>query len=313
MARVVILTDRMPGDLDWKGDVVWQIVRSLAESQHDVQVFTTEDPDQVPFSHPRMNVARPANSWGVETLLKWTQAILSFKPDVIHTFALKPQKRWSWLSIFPILSGTAQLLPVTRVCTFFEPQDFNNVNSSLNTWYLHSQHWTVFTSATEFEARKRFCGRIDVVPWGEVWLPDHLEAPADHFAFVPSPVSEWTNPEHGLVMLADWLRRSDGLCAFINGGLGSLRLAERRKAWSRLAEVSAQVRMLEPLNFTQLGRYIGGAQKLWLACEPRTSWRMCLSLQVAQQLAIPTVGAPEVVGSSKSGSTANFLSRLYCS
>ncbi len=66
MARVLVFTDRTPDDDDWKGAFAWGLIRALAESQHQVLVLTTAEPELIGVSHPRLTVGRPAPNWGAQ-------------------------------------------------------------------------------------------------------------------------------------------------------------------------------------------------------------------------------------------------------
>ena len=61
MARVLVLTDRASDDGGWKGALIWQIIQSLAESQHEVLVATPLAAERVPLTHARLTVTSALN------------------------------------------------------------------------------------------------------------------------------------------------------------------------------------------------------------------------------------------------------------
>jgi hypothetical protein len=86
LARLAVFTDRLPNDPSWKGAYTWEIIRGLAESQHEVLVFTTHDPEQIPLTHPRLTVARPAPAFTVDSLPRWSQRVITLPPEFIQKF-----------------------------------------------------------------------------------------------------------------------------------------------------------------------------------------------------------------------------------
>lgn len=316
MAKVAVLTDRLPNDPSWKGAYTWEIIRQLAESQHEVRVFMTDDPDQIPFTHSRLTLARPAWSFGAERLPKWAQALIAFQPNVIHTFALKPSSAWPSLTVWPYLDAVCKVLPgaVKRVATLFDSEDFSPSHPA-KVWYDGSYGWTVFSAEAEVRARRVFNGRVDCVP-----LEDLVPAGSEDFesfeergyTFIPAPVSEWTHRQHGLLQLADHLTRHPDTTAQINGGWGDLPLSERRRGWATLSEVSSRVRLLEPQSLERFTARARAASRIWIEGVPHDSWRFLISVKLAQFLSKELVGEG-TASPLVSGSTANSLSRLYLS
>lgn len=327
MARLAILTDRLPRDPSWKGAVVWQIIRHLAESQHEVAVFTTESPEQISFTHSRLTVARPAPSFGVERLPRFAQALISYRPEVIHTFAVKRSSLWPSLTLWPYLDAVCRVLPgVRRVTTMFEAEDFAATGAA-ELWYQGSDQWTVFSPSDESRARARFAGRIEVAPLEEMAAISPVLGPSavdvlegdgfdtgfeDVFTLVPAPVSEWPDPRRGVERLAAYLLENAHAVAHINGGWGELTMSERRHNWSVLGEAAARVRLLEPLDLERACERVRAARTVWTTGLAPDSWRHLLSQRLAEAAGKELIGAAPVHALPQ-GSTANFLSRLYVS
>ena len=320
MARLAVLTDRLPDDPSWKGAYTWEIIRALSESQHEVVVFTPEDPERIAFTHPRLTVARPAPNWNAERLPRWAQALIQLRPEVIHTFALKPSTLWPALSVWPYLEALCKVLPgVVRVSTMFEPEDFKSAAA----WHAGAQRWTVFSQAHAAAARRVYAGPVEVAPFESLNLsrvsdPDPADlgaeiAPPEHGSvLVPAPISEWRDPRLGLYRLADHLQARPGLNAWINGGWGELSLNERRAGWQSLQPVAARVRLLEAQTLAGFVTRAATAGSLWLESLPLDSWRFLMSAQIGQQLGKERIGESRLPLGPAS-STANFLSRIYLS
>lgn len=312
MARLAVLTDRLPGDRDLKGAYAWEIIRALAESQHEVTVFTTHDPERIDVSHPRLNVARPANAFTVDKMPRWTQALLTCRPEVIHTFAPAARTAWPKFTVWPYLDAVCRVLPgMKRVSTMFDAQDFAATNPA-HAWHLGSDTWTLFAPAQESAARSVFQGRIEVVPLDEPLALERDEDGERGFTFVPAPVSEWARPLASLARLAQYLRENPGTNVVVNGGWGDLPLSQRRQGWALMMDVATRVRLLESLPLARFHAHVARAASVWVeGLDPR-SWRRLVSERTAQNLGKPLIGSP-LATPELDGSTVNFISRLYLS
>lgn len=308
MARVLVLTDRHPLDPDWKGAVAWKLILALSEAQHQVLVLTTLNPDSISITHPRLTIARPAKTWDARQLPKFLQGILLFKPEVIHTFALKPSRLWKTLTVWPYLHGACRVLPgLKRYSTVFETGDLPEGDPSW-AWHLGSRRTVVFS-----EEQKRSLENLNRS--AEV-SPLELEAPAgiktappeDPYVLVPAPVGEWTHPQRDLLLLTRYLEDHPGTHARVAGGWGDWPASSRRIAWSKMMAIAPRLHLLEPLTLPQLMSEAAGAETLW--CEPLDpdSWRGLLAAELARALNVPKRGGRPAL---PPGSSTNFLSRLF--
>jgi hypothetical protein len=269
-------------------------------------VFTTEDPEKISVVHPRLTVARPAPSWGVERLPRFAQALIQFRPEVIHTFALKPTRLWPKLTLWPYLEALCQVLPgVRRVSTFFDAEDFTALD-----WHRAADRWTVFSTAASEIARAHFAGPIEHVPVDEVLATESSAHEGERgFLFVPAPVSEWPEPEVQLLRLAETLHRNPEMKAWINGGWGDWGTSQRRQGWQRLSSVRERVRLIEAQSLSGLVERTRACSALWMESMRPESWRALLTSRLAQQFGRELIGGEAPV--LRAGSTANSLSRLY--
>lgn len=308
MAKVLVLTDRSPLDLEWKGAFGWDLIRSLAESQHQVLVLTTEDLNQIGVTHPRLTVARPAKSWGLQYLPKFIQAIFLFQPEVIFTLSPKAGPKISGLSIWPYLDAAISVLPkVQRYFALLEG-DVAVSNPSVMAWIRGSKSCVAFSGNHRQLLREVHAGEILVSPF-EMEIPDAEREPSDYsFVIVPAPVSEWRDRAKHLKSLRDFLVKHPALHAHINGGWGDLPAQEKRSAWQSLMPVADRLHLLEPLTWPQMVSQLRSSQGLWLDGIVPDSFRDIVSRFAAPQLgkSLPT-NRPAL----PSGSTANFLSRLF--
>lgn len=306
MAKLAVLTDRSPADLDWKGAYIWKAILSLAESQHEVLVLTPLDPGEIPFTHSRLTVIQPATNWRLNHLAKWLMALLQFRPEVIHTFAPDKNAQWSLLSIWPYLNSAVSLLPdVKRVCTLFETSDFDS-KPPFGTWIRGAQSWTVFTQAQADLARQIFKGEVTLAPLDSE--PASTEPDPERFLIVPAPVDQWRSPVVDLFMLADYLQIHPDTRVEIVGGWGRMSSRHRREGWEILQSVSTRIKMRDPLTLESFRERAAASSGMWLRALNPDDWTYYQSVQIAVSFGKPIFGVKPQLNV---GSTANFLSRLY--
>lgn len=308
MAKVLVLTDRTPLDHEWKGAFGWDLIRSLAESQHQVLVLTTEDLDQIHVSHPRLTVARPAKSWGLQYLPKFIQAVFMFQPEVIFTLSPKAGKNFSGLTIWPYLDAAISVMPkIQRYYALLESDDVRS-NPSALAWTRGSKSCVVFSGVHRQSLREVHNGEILVSPF-EMHIPEGEREHFDYsFVVVPAPVSEWSERGRYLQSLRDYLNSNPSLHAHVIGGWGDLPAQEKRSAWQALMPVADRLHLLEPLTWPQMVSQARSSQGFWLDGIAPDSFRDIVSrfasLQLGKSLPAHRPALP-------SGSTANFLSRLF--
>lgn len=281
MARVAVLIDRPPGCPEWKGWAAWALINALAESQHELQVFTPLDPGQIGVTHARVGVARPASSFAVKTLPNWLRALVSFRPDVIHTFAPRATGQWPKLTCWPYLEGVSSLLPgARRIATVFDEGDLQTPASS---WLRSHRRWTSFDPAVAVTTD--FAGRIDATS-GAGLLPNVAAAPIDFDdgeILVPAPVDEWRDRALALAALGGFLLEDPSRRVRIVGGWGQLPLAERRETWIALKDFTARVHLGPPLSLPDFVRDVAHARGLWREPLKAGSWRARVSALVENE------------------------------
>jgi hypothetical protein len=293
VARLLVLTDRLDSDPDWKGAVIWQTIMSLAESQHEVLVATPLSLEYIQQTHPRLTVIQPIRSWRVDQLPRLIKTILSYQPQVIHSFALQPSRTLTPLTVWPYLTGMCKALPgVRRVSTFFEVADCARRDPS----FLWHQSCSIATAFSEAH-RQTIALELDRPA---TRLPLELQslsgAPATRLV-IPAAVSEWQNPTSGLQVLRRRLEENSAVTALVIGGWGDCSPSQRKAGWSELQELGARVKMCAPLSYSDLLEELRQGGEILLDLLPPRSWRYLL---ISQLLNV-----------NAQGSTANSISRIY--
>lgn len=316
MARILAIVDRRPDDPDWKGAAAWKMIHSLAESQHEVRVLTTEDPAVIHWAHPRLTVTRPSRSWSATELPKLMQAIWSFQPEVIHSFSLRTSSLWPALSVWPWLSGLTKVLPNTRRwSTLFDSTDLQPKDATFP-WHVGGHGLTVPSRAVRETLRRSFLGTIETLPLDLDVVEPMITSPSTGtieppFALIPAPVNRWRNPWEDLRRLAEFLRQNPELKVLIVGGWGEFSPSRRKKGWLILSGVMSQVRMTDPLSLAQLLPYARTADRLWLEPLDVSSWTATVAFELARSLDKEVHALSGAPPPRTEGSAANFLSRLY--
>jgi hypothetical protein len=308
MARLVVLTDRYPDDTDWKGAFIWKLILSLAESQHEILAIVTEDPKRIPFTHPRLTIVRPAEQWRADQLPKLARSLLQFRPEILHTFALRSPKLWSPLTVWPYLDAMLAAFPQVRRClTLLDAEDFDPRNST-TVWYQGAEAITVFTSDHARKTKAAFPTiRVEQAPL-DLEIPAYRSQQNSDEVLIPAPISEWTSPDRDLSELVAELSRKPELQIKIIGGWGDRPSSEQRRGWKALAAVAGQVQMLEPQCWQGFLELASKSRSLRLRGLKQDSWRTLVAHHVADSLG-KEIDGPLL--KNLRGSTANFISRLY--
>ena len=288
MARLAVLTDRAPNDSEWKGHFAWNIILSLAESQHEVLALTTLDPASIEVAHSRLTVVRPAAGWSLLHSPKWIRALFQFRPEIVHTFSLKPTKTPKALTIWPLLESALSAMPrIRRYSTSLSNSDFAPFRG--------------IETPLELQHTSRIQDTVNSIQ-------DTEQQPNIGSVIVPGAVSEWHRPQSDLLLLNEFLLSNRETHAHVIGGWGDWTLSERRSGWKTLEEVQSQVTMGPALDFAGFVELARTSRGFWLRCFHGNSWRSLVAAHVARQLTLATWGE---VPQLNVGSSANFLSRLY--
>ncbi len=346
MARLLVFADREPGDAEWKGSVVWDTIQSLAEAHHEVLALTPLDLSLLEsVSHPRLTLAQPAPSFGLRYMGRWLRAILQFQPQIVHTFALRGDRPpdtggsmrksdmngrrefsgvWAsalrladQVSAWPAMVQSLNAFPgVQRWSTVLDERDFapfRVVRSPLELRVLGARSGSDEERAAGDESHEW----LDSLPQDLSDSTSGLVSPSDHsplfpfanYLVIPAPVSEWSRPQVDLLMLVDFLENNADIGACVVGGWGDWDLRQRRDGWNLLGALSARVHLTAPMNLDGLASLAQMSRGLWLRPLAPSSWRAIVAHRLADTFSLPTHGTP--ARSLPSGSTANFLSRLY--
>ncbi len=309
MARLLVLTDRAPNDPDWKGALTWQIILSLAESQHEVLVATPLPLESIELTHPRLTVTRPLNSWRVDQIGKLGRILITYQPEIIHTFALKTERLWPSLTVWPYAAAICKAMPrLRRFSTLFDDDDLQENDANVQ-WHKDSTAITVFSENHRLRVERALDRPTQILPLEFELGKDSL--PAGPVCLIPAPVSEWLNPLQSLLRFAKFAAGNPELSFKVIGGWGQWTGRERKEGWRLIGEVGHRVSMLEPLNFDDFRELLLGASSVWLEALDPYAWKFQLAAHLSHELNKKLYYPGSRPTSLETGSTANSLSRLY--
>ncbi len=85
MARIAFLNERLPPDDDPVSGFSYELIRSLADQQHEIRVFSTyRSGGGLPPSHPRIQILRPFHSWSWLEVPRAMPLLMEFRPEILH-------------------------------------------------------------------------------------------------------------------------------------------------------------------------------------------------------------------------------------
>lgn len=309
MSRVLVFTDRDSEDSGWKGALIWQTILGLAESQHEVMVASPLESDRAGFTHPRLTVTRPVTSWRADQIVPLTRLLFTYQPQVIQTFALKTSAFWPALSVWPYLQGLCRTMPhLQRISTLFDEDDAATADATFR-WHQSAHTVTVFSEHQRARCEQRFGRQAIVVPM-EI-TPLIAQSSPLSGVIVPAPVSEWHDPQGGLLRLARFCGEDQSLNVHILGGWGDWTARQRKQGWICLQKVAERVRFHPDFSFNEFATIAQTAERLWLEPLRQDSWRYLLATTLGakygRKMTLPGGWTPSV----NAGSTANSLARIY--
>jgi hypothetical protein len=277
MARIAFFIEEIPPTEDVIATFAWDLIRSLADQQHEIRVFSTyREGGRLPEPHPRIEILRPFKRWNVLELAKLTPLLMQFRPEILHL--IQPHKNaltgltnaMSFIpTLAPLLGG-----PVT-VASFF---DLNEKSLPRHRLLLTSADALTVANELQLEVIERALARpgrarrplVEIVPipiaaWShepgsaeievDPAAPDSdialegLRTSSENLIVVPGPLDQHFDPVFTLELVARCLLDQPQAQAVLLGGWATvpmrLRHAAERK-WHE-AGVGSRAALTGPL------------------------------------------------------------------
>lgn len=120
MARIAFFNERLPPDPDPISGFSYELIRSLADQQHEIRVFTTYRPNrELPPPHPRIQILQPFKNWSWLEIPRVIPILMEFRPEIIHVVESRAEALHGLTNAMSTLPTLAPLLNNPPIVTSF--------------------------------------------------------------------------------------------------------------------------------------------------------------------------------------------------
>ena len=120
MGRIAFFTERLPPDDDPISRFSYDLVKTLADQQHEVRVFSTyREGATLPKPRARVEILRPFRKWNWLELPKAFPLLIDFQPDIIHFVQPRAEALGGWTNAMALLPGVAAFMGGPAIVTSF--------------------------------------------------------------------------------------------------------------------------------------------------------------------------------------------------
>lgn len=111
MARIAFFSEKLPPDRDPIAEFSYDLMCSLADQQHEIQVMSTyRIGDELPPRHPRVEVLRPFQKWSWLEIPKALPSLLEFQPDILHFIQPRAESLEGFTNAMSAIPGLSAIL-----------------------------------------------------------------------------------------------------------------------------------------------------------------------------------------------------------
>jgi hypothetical protein len=259
MAKIAFFTERLPPISDAIAEFSYDLIRSLAEQQHEIRVFSTYRPeDSLPPSHPRIEILRPFRSWSLLEVPRLLPLLMDFQPDILHIIQPRAEALRGITGAMSALSGLAPLIGRTSVIASFydlREEDFRRLFLILAT-----SHAVTLSTQPQLALAKKFYAKLKRNPLLEILpisgtaprpiadrVPEALAAflaSSQELIFVPGDVSDHVSSAQLFEELGHVLKKKPESSVIIGGGWGTTPPHVRHRLMRKQNDLGVGGRML---------------------------------------------------------------------
>lgn len=290
MARIAFFIDALPPGGDASARFGWDLIRSLADQQHEIQVFSTYfEGAALPEEHPRVEILRPFTKWNLFEIHKALPLLIRFRPEVIHLIQPRGAMFTGWMNAMSVMPSLAPLLGgALTVASFF---DINEKTLATHRHLLTGVDALTVSNARQKAAIETFLKgraqpRIEIVPVTishhpfssaatparvttspSIDLLNRLRTDHPKTILVPGPIDQHTDAVATFREVAAILHERSDTCAAITGGWGSVPVRLRHAAEEVLfdAHVGDRVVLTGPLDDKEQSEWLRRADCVLVA------------------------------------------------
>lgn len=265
MGRIAFFTESLPPDEDPISTFSYDLVKTLADQQHEVRVFSTYLEGQaLPPSHSRIEVVRPFRNWSWLELPKMIPLLLDFQPEVIHLIQPRAAALSGWTNAMAALPSFAPLMGRPAiVASFF---DLHEQRLNEQRLLLLASDVVTVSNQPQLELLNQFYSvhrkRPDdhrplsaVVPISTSLIKLRDDSSRDNFVrsfvsqngqtvFIPGQVDEQSDPLGLFSLLAEILATNATATVVFGGGWGNIPQRTRHQFISKFENADAGARVL---------------------------------------------------------------------
>jgi hypothetical protein len=305
MSRIAFFTESLPPDEDPISSFSFDLVKTLADQQHEVRVFSTYvEGGSLPAPHSRIEILRPFRNWGWLELPKMLPLLLDFQPDVIHLVQPRAAALRGWTNAMTALPSFSPLMGRPAiVASFYDlhekrlkehrllllASDVVTVSNQPQLELLES----FYTSETRSEKKREMKRPLSaIVPISTSMIGTRATEGGDHFVrkfigkwnatlFVPGQIDEQTSPRELFELLAEMLDQNENAAVVFGGGWGEIPQRKRHELMSIFGDAGSRVLISGLLDEDTLRFCLSHARLTVLSMLSMTSLRLTQVLSEA--------------------------------
>lgn len=259
MAKIAFFTERLPSNDDDISLFSGALIQSLADQQHDIRIFTTDDGCNWPTPHSRIEIVRPFRKWSWWETAKLIPMLAVDSPEIIHIIQPRHQ---SLLSFGPsplnFVSALSTFPTKPRIVLSLYEIDNRSLDKLRPTLQIASLI-LVRTQAQKAELESDWqvlSSRIAVIPalalpafsdFESESLPETLSSLielTDRYVFVPGGLDQHSDLDTLFKILSLLAQEDEGLNFVLQGSWSDLAISKRADWQAKFKNNSAAGRTL---------------------------------------------------------------------
>lgn len=307
MAKIAFFNERLPPDSDPVSGFSYELIRSLADQQHDVRVFSTyRAGEELPSAHPRIEIFRPFKSWSWLEVPRVIPLLMDFHPDIIHVIEPRAEALRGLSNAAHALPALAPLL--NRPVLVSSYYDLRADGLKKHRFLLHSCDAVTVSNASQLKLLEDFFTPFSRSP--ELTLlpvpasisheePGEIQEAGSSSAlgesdgtliFVPGDIDSHSDPSLLFETLAGILHARPDVTVVFAGGWGRIPQRSRHELMRVFARSDHRVFITGRLSASDERRYLARAKIVFMASLPLESlWWARVSRMALEASALPII------------------------
>lgn len=304
MAKIAFFTERLPPDTDPIAGFSFELIRSLADQQHEIRVFSTyREGAELPAKHPRIEILRPFRRWSWLELPRLLPLLLDFQPDVLHMIQPRNEAFGGLANAMTAIPGFGPLIGRPVIVSSF--YDLRSENMKAHRWLLMSSDAITVSNDPQLKLIGQYAMGLGRTPHVSIlpvpatallnaavepsWPEALMNFSAADWIFVPGDVSEHRDIEQLFKEFAIVLRELPDLAIVFGGGWGRIPRRQRHALMRIFGDNGARVLLTGPLAIEQERMCLSRARLTFTASLPAESLQLARILREALEVTAPLV------------------------